>query len=63
MMECKQSILGHRLMAEYYLYIEEFESAAELCRQAERLIYSVTQEIGLKYEMLELYLLHANLIN
>ena len=63
MMECKQSILAHRLMAEYYQYIEEFESAVELCRQAERLIYSVTQEIGLKYEKLALSLLHTNLIN
>ncbi len=43
-------MMAHRLMAEYYQFLEEFESAVELCRKLKGLIATAMQDTGLKFE-------------
>ncbi|KAF4632028.1 hypothetical protein G7Y89_g6102 [Cudoniella acicularis] len=48
--EAGQSILAHRLMGEYYQFLDEHESVVELMRNAQRLITTESNRIGLKFE-------------
>ncbi|KAI9825314.1 MAG: hypothetical protein M1819_000560 [Sarea resinae] len=48
--ESPSSALAHRLMAEYYLYLEEHESAVESSRKARKLLKTEAQLSGLKFE-------------
>ncbi|KAL9587646.1 MAG: hypothetical protein Q9212_000100 [Teloschistes hypoglaucus] len=42
-----KSVLAHRIMSEYYLYLDEHESAAETARKAHRYIETDSQTSGL----------------
>ncbi|KAF2835832.1 TPR-like protein [Patellaria atrata CBS 101060] len=44
---CKESILAHRLMGDYYLYLEEYESAVDIARKGLRFVRSETDKSGL----------------
>ncbi|KAI9839741.1 MAG: Superkiller protein 3 [Sclerophora amabilis] len=44
------SIMAHRLMSEYFLFLEEHESAVEICRKAKHLITKETQKTGLSFQ-------------
>ncbi|KAI9723608.1 MAG: hypothetical protein M1812_000908 [Candelaria pacifica] len=48
--ENAQSCLAHRLLSEYYLFLEEFEGAVETSRKAYRLAVTQVQACGLKTE-------------
>ncbi|KAH0543323.1 hypothetical protein FGG08_002386 [Glutinoglossum americanum] len=48
--EAPKSALAHRLMGEYYLFLEEFESAAEVARKARELTLIETKKTGLKLQ-------------
>ncbi|PBP25977.1 tetratricopeptide [Diplocarpon rosae] len=50
MSDSGKSILAHRLMGEYYQYLEEYESLAELMRNGRRLITEESNKTGLKFE-------------
>lgn len=41
------SVLAHRIMAEYYLYLDEYESAADIARKAQRQVVIDSQMSGL----------------
>lgn len=44
------SILAHRLMGEYYQFLDEHESVVELMRNAKRLASEESNKIGLKFK-------------
>ena len=46
----KGSALAHRLVGEYYLHLEEFESAIETARNGLRLLMSESQKAGLELQ-------------
>ncbi|KAF2760849.1 TPR-like protein [Pseudovirgaria hyperparasitica] len=46
----KDSYLAHRLISEYYLYTEEYESSVETSRKALKLLKSECQKSGLKLQ-------------
>lgn len=48
--ETKDSMLAHRLMGEYYLFLEEYESAVEIARKGLKFVASQTQKTGLKFQ-------------
>ncbi|OCL11623.1 protein prenylyltransferase [Glonium stellatum] len=48
--EAKDSVLSHRLMGEYYLFLEEYESAVEIARKGLKLVSVQTQKTGLKFQ-------------
>ncbi|TAQ84711.1 hypothetical protein B7494_g6958 [Chlorociboria aeruginascens] len=50
MADSPRSILAHRLMGEYYQFIEEYEIVVELMRNALRLIGDESCKIGLRFE-------------
>ncbi|KAI9791465.1 MAG: Superkiller protein 3 [Peltula sp. TS41687] len=45
-----RSIISHRLMAEYYQHLEEYEAAVEFNRKALELIKAVAQKAGLTFQ-------------
>lgn len=49
MSEAGSSILAHRLMGEYYQFLEEHESVVELMRNGLRLIQSESNKIGMSF--------------
>ncbi|KAG9230261.1 putative Superkiller protein 3 [Amylocarpus encephaloides] len=44
-----KSIIAHRLMGEYYQFLEEHESVVELMHNAKHLVKSESEKIGLSY--------------
>ncbi|KAK7529998.1 uncharacterized protein J3D65DRAFT_580047 [Phyllosticta citribraziliensis] len=48
--DAKQSVLAHRLMGEYYLYLEEYESAMEVSRKGLKLVAAESQKSGLSLQ-------------
>ncbi|RDL31795.1 TPR-like protein [Venustampulla echinocandica] len=50
MSESGRSIIAHRLMGEYYQFLEEYEGAVELMRNGRRLIAEERNKTGLKFE-------------
>jgi superkiller protein 3 len=50
MADSGKSILAHRLMGEYYQFLEEYESVVELMRNGRRLVLDEANKIGLKFE-------------
>ncbi|KAL8663254.1 MAG: hypothetical protein Q9202_004003 [Teloschistes flavicans] len=45
--DSSKSVLAHRIMSEYYLYLDEHESAAETARKAQRHVVTDSQTSGL----------------
>ncbi|KAK8222154.1 hypothetical protein BKA81DRAFT_404916 [Phyllosticta paracitricarpa] len=45
--DAKHSVLAHRLMGEYYLHLEEYESAMEVSRKGLKLLTAESQKSGL----------------
>ncbi|KAI9676880.1 MAG: Superkiller protein 3 [Caeruleum heppii] len=45
-----KSALAHRLVADYYLFLEEYESAVETCGVAKKLVQSEAQKTGLRLQ-------------
>lgn len=50
MSDAPKSILAHRLMAEYYQFLDEYESVVELMRNGQRLLIEETNKTGLSFE-------------
>lgn len=50
MTDASKSILAHRLMGEYYKFLDEHESVVELMRNGRRLVMDETIKTGLKFE-------------
>lgn len=50
MLDSPTSILAHRLMGEYYQFLDEHESVVELMRNAKRLVLEESSKIGLKFK-------------
>jgi superkiller protein 3 len=50
MADSGKSILAHRLMGQYYQFLEEYESVVELMRNGRRLVTEEAHRIGLKLE-------------
>ena len=50
MSDSGKSILAHRLMGEYYHFLEEYESVVELMRNGRRLVSEESIRTGLKFE-------------
>lgn len=50
MSDSPTSILAHRLMGEYYQFLDEHESVVELMRNAQRLAMEESNKIGLKFK-------------
>jgi superkiller protein 3 len=50
MADSGKSILAHRLMGEYYHFLEEYESVVELMRNGRCLVMEEANKIGLKFE-------------
>ncbi|KAH0558732.1 hypothetical protein GP486_004622 [Trichoglossum hirsutum] len=48
--EIPKSALAHRLMGEYYLFLEEYESAVEISRKARKLVSIDSQKTGLSFQ-------------
>ncbi|OJD35987.1 translation repressor antiviral protein ski3 [Diplodia corticola] len=48
--DAKQSPLAHRLMGEYYLHLEEFESSVEIAKKGLKLVVSEAQKSGLEFQ-------------
>ncbi|KAI9816499.1 MAG: Superkiller protein 3 [Pycnora praestabilis] len=48
--ESTDSVLGHRLMSEFLLFLEEYETTVSVSRNARRLLTVETQKSGLKFE-------------
>lgn len=48
--ESPSSVLAHRIMGEYYLALEEFESAVDVSRKARTLVTAATQASGLNFQ-------------
>lgn len=51
--DAKQSPLAHRLMGEYYLHLEEFESSVEVTRKGLKLVASEAQKSGLNLQSIK----------
>lgn len=49
--KAKRSILGHRTLAEYYLYLQEYENAVETSRKARDLILKESKSIGMNFQV------------
>lgn len=50
MSDASGSILAHRAMGEYYAFLDEHESVAEIARAGRRLVERESQKTGLKFE-------------
>ncbi|KIN00829.1 hypothetical protein OIDMADRAFT_179703 [Oidiodendron maius Zn] len=50
MADAHKSILAHRLMGEYYQYLDEYESVVDLMRNGQRLIADESSLTGLPFE-------------
>ncbi|KUJ14811.1 TPR-like protein [Mollisia scopiformis] len=50
MSDSAKSILAHRLMGEYYQFLEEYESVVELMRNARHLIVAESEKTGLTFD-------------
>ena len=50
MADSGKSILAHRLMGEYYQFLEEYESVVELMRNGRRLVMEEANKVGHKFE-------------
>jgi superkiller protein 3 len=50
MSEASKSILAHRLMGEYYQFLDEYESVVELMRNGRRLVLEEMNKTGLKFD-------------
>ncbi|KAL3426141.1 tetratricopeptide [Phlyctema vagabunda] len=50
MSEAAGSLLAHRLMGEYYQFLEEYETAVELMRNGRRLALEVANKTGLTFQ-------------
>ena len=50
MADAPKSILAHRLMGEYYQFLDEHESVVELMRNGRRVVTDEAAKIGLKFE-------------
>lgn len=50
MLESGKSILAHRLMGEYYQFLEEHETVVELTRNGQRLITEESNKTGIEFE-------------
>ena len=50
MADSGRSILAHRLMGEYYQFLEEYESVVELMRNGRRLVIEEANKIGINFE-------------
>jgi superkiller protein 3 len=48
--EAGKSILAHRIMGEYYQFLEEYESVVELMRNGQRLISEESKKTGFDFE-------------
>jgi superkiller protein 3 len=48
--EAPKSALAHRLMGEYYLFLEEYESAVEVARKAGKLVSIEAMKTGLNFQ-------------
>ncbi|KAI9758533.1 MAG: hypothetical protein M4579_003025 [Chaenotheca gracillima] len=48
--ESPKSMLANRLMAQYYLHLEEYESAVEICRKGKNLVIRERRKTGLELE-------------
>ena len=48
--DCPQSILAHRLMGEYYQYLDEHESIVELIRNGRRLLDDEKDRTGMEFK-------------
>ncbi|KAJ9628688.1 Superkiller protein 3 [Taxawa tesnikishii (nom. ined.)] len=48
--EAKRSVLAHRLVGEYYLHLEEYESAVETSRNGLKVLLAEEQKSGLKLQ-------------
>ncbi|OCK84397.1 TPR-like protein [Lepidopterella palustris CBS 459.81] len=48
--EAQESVLAHRLMGEYYLFLDEYESAVETTRKGLKLVVDQAQKTGLKFQ-------------
>ncbi|KAI9787609.1 MAG: Superkiller protein 3 [Geoglossum umbratile] len=48
--ESPKSVLAHRLMGEYYLFLEEYESAVEVARKARKLVSVEVQKTGQSFQ-------------
>lgn len=48
--ESSSSVLAHRIIGEYYLFLEEFESAIDVSRKAQALVATAGQESGLTFQ-------------
>ena len=50
MSDAGKSILAHRLMGEYYQFLEEYDSVVDLMRNGQRLITEESNKTGMKFE-------------
>jgi superkiller protein 3 len=50
MSEASKSILAHRLMGEYYQFLDEHESVVELMRNGRRLVAEEASKTGMKFD-------------
>ena len=50
MEECSNSVLSHRVMGEYFLYLDEHESAATIARQAQNPLQKACNVSGLSFK-------------
>ena len=48
--ESPSSVLAHRIMGEYYLFLEEFDSAIDVARKAQALVANAAQDSGLAFQ-------------
>ncbi|KAL8797526.1 MAG: hypothetical protein Q9195_000342 [Heterodermia aff. obscurata] len=48
--DCESSILSKRIMGEYYLYLEEYGSAADIARKAQTQLLVITALAGLPFQ-------------
>jgi len=50
MSDASRSILAHRLMGEYYQFLDEYESVVELSRNGRRLVLDEANKTGMSFE-------------
>lgn len=50
MLDASKSILAHRLMGEYYQFLEEYENIVELMRNGQRLVVDEASKTGITFE-------------